>query len=67
MPITAITHALGISRPTVYVYLRRDTPPDPKQPQFRPPAQVLTRYKAYLNRRCQKSGAQRSMFRSMMA
>jgi transposase len=56
-PIAAIARALGISRPTVYAYLRRDTPPSPKRPQWRPSAQVLTPYIPYLIRRWLESGA----------
>ena len=56
-PIAAIARALGISRPTVYAYLRRDTPPGPKRPQWRPSAQVLTPYIPYLIRRWRESGA----------
>jgi transposase len=41
-PVAVIARRLGISRPTVYAYLRRDTAPGPKQPQWRPSAQVLT-------------------------
>jgi Transposase len=40
-PIAAIARSLGISRPTVYAYLRRDTPPGPKRPQWRPSARVV--------------------------
>jgi len=32
-PVATIARQLGISRPTVYAYLRRDTPPVPKRPQ----------------------------------
>jgi transposase len=56
-PIAAIARALGISRPTVYAYLRRDTPPSPKRPQWRPWAQVLTPYVPYLIRRWRESEA----------
>ena len=30
-PITTMARQLGISRPTVYAYLRRDTPPGPRR------------------------------------
>ena len=32
-PVTTIAAQLGISRPTVYAYLRRATPPSPRSPQ----------------------------------
>jgi transposase len=48
---------LGISRPTVYAYLRRDTPPGPRRLQRRPSARVLTPYLPYLIRRWRESGA----------
>jgi transposase len=57
MPLATIARQLGISRPTVYAYLRRDTPPGPKQPQWRPAAQVLTPYIPYLIRRWHERGA----------
>jgi transposase len=56
-PTAAIARALGISRPTVYAYLRRGTPPSPKRPQWRPSARVLTPYVPYLIRRWRESGA----------
>jgi transposase len=56
-PITTIARQLGISRPTIYAYLRRDTPPGPKRPQWRPSARVLTPYMPYLIRRWRESGA----------
>jgi hypothetical protein len=34
LPIATIARQLGISRPTVYAYLRRTTPPSPKRAQF---------------------------------
>jgi transposase len=55
-PIAAIARALGISRPTVYAYLRRDAPPGPKRPQWRPSAPVLTPYIPYLIRRWREGG-----------
>jgi transposase len=54
--IAAIARALGISRPTVYAYLRRHAPPGPKRPQWRRSAQVLTPYLPYLIRRWRESG-----------
>jgi DNA-binding CsgD family transcriptional regulator len=55
-PVAAIARQLGIRRPTVYVYLRRNTAPGPKPPQWRPAAQVLTPYIPYLIRRWHKRG-----------
>jgi transposase len=43
-PIATMARQLGISRPTVYAYLRRDTPPGPRRLQRRPSARVLTPY-----------------------
>jgi DNA-binding NarL/FixJ family response regulator len=57
IPVATIARQLGISRPTVYTYLRRETPPSPKRPQWRPSAQVLTPYIPYLIRRWRESGA----------
>jgi transposase len=57
MPIATIARQLGISRPTVYAYLRRKTPPGPKRPQFHGSARVLTPYVPYLIRRWRESGA----------
>jgi transposase len=56
-PVTVIARRLGISRPTVYTYLRRETLPGPKQPQWRPSARVLTPFVPYLIRRWRESGA----------
>jgi transposase len=47
--ITTIARQLGISRPTVYAYLRRGTPPTPRSPQRS--GQVLRPYIPYLIRR----------------
>jgi transposase len=47
--ITTIARQLGISRPTVYAYLRRGTPPTPRRPQRS--GQVLRPYLPYLIRR----------------
>jgi transposase len=47
--ITAIARQLDISRPTVYAYLRRGTPPAPHSPQRS--GQVLRPYMLYLIRR----------------
>jgi transposase len=46
LPVTTIAEQLGISRPTVYAYLRRATPPSPRSPQRS--RQVLRPYMAYL-------------------
>jgi transposase len=48
-PVTTIAQQLGISRPTVYAYLRQDTPPAPRSPQRS--GQVLRPYLPYLIRR----------------
>src|SRR6267142_291556 len=48
-PVTTIAQQLGISRPTVYAYLRRATPPAPRSPQRS--GQVLRPYMPYLIRR----------------
>jgi transposase len=48
-PSATIARQLGISRPTVYAYLRRDTPPAPRSPQRS--GQVLRPYVPYLIRR----------------
>jgi transposase len=47
--ITTIARQLGISRPTVYAYLRRAAPPAPRSPQRS--GQVLRPYRPYLIRR----------------
>ena len=47
--VTAIAAQLGISRPTVYAYLRRTRPPSPRSPQRS--GQVLRPYMAYLVQR----------------
>ncbi|HEX2277637.1 MAG TPA: ISL3 family transposase [Candidatus Tectomicrobia bacterium] len=56
-PIATMARQLGISRPTVYAYLRRDTPPGPRRLQRPPSARVLTPYVPYLIRRWRESGA----------
>ena len=48
-PVTTIAQQLGLSRPTVYAYLRRTTPPSPRSPQRS--GQVVRPYMAYLIRR----------------
>jgi Homeodomain-like domain len=57
MPLAMIARRLGISRPTVYAYLRRDMPPDPRRFQWRPSARVLTPYLPYLIRRWRETQA----------
>lgn len=57
IPVATIAGQLGISRPTVYAYLRRTMPPSPKRPQFQWTARVLTPYVPYLIRRWRESGA----------
>jgi transposase len=56
-PIATMARQLGISRPTVYAYLRRDTLPGPRRLQRRPSARVLTPYIPDLIRRWRESGA----------
>jgi transposase len=58
-PIATMARQLGISRPTVYAYLRRDTPPGPRRLQRPPSARVLAPYVPYLIRRWRESGADR--------
>jgi transposase len=50
-PIATMARQLGISRPTVYAYLRREAPPGPRRFQWRPSARVLTPYLPYVIRR----------------
>jgi transposase len=57
MPLATIARRLGISRPTVYTYLRRETPPGPRRFQWRPSARVLTPYLPYLIHRWRESQA----------
>ena len=67
-PIATMARQLGISRPTVYAYLRRDTPPGPRRLQRRPSARVLTPYLPYLIRRWRESGADsRQLWREIQA
>src|SRR5919109_727822 len=56
-PIATMARQLGISRPTVYASLRRDTPPGPRQLQRPPSARVLTPYIPYLIRLWHETGA----------
>jgi len=55
MPLATIARQLGISGPTVYDYLRRDTPPGPRRFQWRPSARLLTPYIPYVIRRWRES------------
>jgi transposase len=48
-PVTTIAEQLGISRPTVYAYLRRASPPSPRSPQRS--GQVLRPYTSYVIQR----------------
>jgi transposase len=48
-PVTTIAQQLGISRPTVYAYLRRASPPSPRRPQRS--GQVLRPYTSYVIQR----------------
>jgi transposase len=67
-PIAIMARQLGISRPTVYAYLRRDTPPGPRRLQRPPSARVLTPYVSYLIRRWRESGADsRQLWREIRA
>jgi transposase len=56
IPVATIARQLGISRPTVYAYLRRTTPPGPKRPPFQWTARVVTPYLPYLIRGWRESG-----------
>jgi transposase len=67
-PIATMARQLSISRPTVYAYLRRDTPPGPRQLQRPPSARVLTPYVPYLIHRWRESGADsRQLWREIQA
>ena len=67
-PLATMARQLGISRPTVYAYLRRDTPPGPRRLQRRPSARVLTPYLPSLIRRWRESGADsRQLWREIRA
>jgi Helix-turn-helix domain of resolvase len=57
IPAATIARQLGISRPTVYAYLRREAPLGPTRPQFRWSTPVMTPYISYLIRRWRQSGA----------
>jgi transposase len=67
-PIATTARQRSISRPTVYAYLRRDTPPGPRPLQRPPSARVLTPYVPSLIRRWRESGADsRPLWREMQA
>jgi transposase len=67
-PIATMARQLGVSRPTVSAYLRRDTPPGPRRLQRPPSARVLTPYLSYLIRRWRERGADsRQLYREMQA
>jgi transposase len=57
-PVTTIAQQLGLSRPTVYTYLRRATPPSPRSPLRS--GQVLRPFMPYLIQRW-REGATDSM------
>jgi transposase len=68
MPLATIARRLGISRPTVYAYLRRDTPPGPRRFHWRPSARVLTPYLPDLIRRWRDTQADsRQLWREIQA
>jgi transposase len=68
MPLATIARRLGISRPTIYAYLRRDAPPGPRRLQRPPSARVLTPYIPYLIRRWRDSHADsRQLWREIQA
>jgi hypothetical protein len=68
MPLATIARRLGMSRPTVYAYLRREPPPGPRQFQWRPSARVLTPYLPYLIHRWRESHADSvQLWREMQA
>jgi hypothetical protein len=60
IPVATIARQLGVSRPTVYAYLRREAPPGPKRPQFQWSTHVLTPSIPSLIRRWRESGAHRA-------
>jgi transposase len=66
--LATIARQLGISRPTVYAYLRRETPPGPRQFQWRPSARVLTPFMPYLIRRwCESRADSLQLWREIQA
>ena len=67
-PVVTIARQLGISRPTVYAYLRRTTPPGPKRPQFQWTARVLTPYvPTWLSLRAPRNPARPAQFHAHTA
>jgi transposase len=50
-PVATIARVVGVSRQTVYAYLRQHRPPGPKRPQFQQTNQVLTPYVPEMLRR----------------
>jgi hypothetical protein len=58
VPLATIARRLGVSRPTVYAYLRRETPPGPRRFQWRPSARVLAPDLPYLLRRWRETQAE---------
>jgi hypothetical protein len=56
-PLATSARRLGMSRPTVYAYRQRDTPPGPRRLQRRPSARVLTPYIPDLIRRWRETQA----------
>jgi transposase len=66
IPIATIARQLGISRPTVYAYLRRAMPPTPRSPQRS--GQVLRPYVPYLIRRWREGSTNsRQLWREIQA
>jgi hypothetical protein len=66
--MATIARQLGISRPTVYANLRRDTPPGPRRCQWPPSARVLTPYIPYLIRRwCESQADSVQLWREIQA
>lgn len=49
--ITEIARQVGVSRKTVYAYLRQEGPPEPKRPRRNPAERVVAPYEAYLVQR----------------
>jgi transposase len=65
-PVATIAQQLGVSRPTVYAYLRHDTPPPPRSPQRS--GQVLQPYLPYvLNRWREGSTDSMQLWREIQA
>jgi zinc-finger of transposase IS204/IS1001/IS1096/IS1165 len=68
MPLATIAPPLGISRPTVYAYLRREIPPGPTRPPWRPSARGLTPYMPALIRRwCESRADSVQLWREIQA